>query len=521
MFNISENFVLIAIMSIALFILIRGYNKAKSYGKLGILAWLQSVALTIPWLLFFAFFAMGIYLNFIGIIFLLLSSTIAYIYLGNLLRKESQETILKERTEERIKQLQSLNSDEKNDILEKKETEEKSWHNEVKTPKIINKEKPEIEPDIIPIDEEDLKTIKTIFGIDTFFSTESIPYQEGAIFKGNLRGEPEIVHKKLTEKLTEKFQEKYRLFLVETPEEKPVVIVLPSSNDPQTTTLGQKNLALVLFIATIFTSLEAMSLLLGFDLVNNWSRIQEAIPLVIGLWVILIGHEIGHHLIANKHKLRLSIPFFLPSWQIGSFGGIMRFESLLPNRSVLFDVSFAGPAFGGIISLLMLMMGFSLSQPNSGFQIPSTFFQGSILVGTLAKITLGAKLASPLVNINPLTALGWLGLVITALNLLPAGQLDGGRIIQAIYGRKTARRTTITTLIILGIVSLFNLANSLPLYWAIIILFLQRDLERPCLNELTEPDDTRAMWALLALLLTLITLIPLSPSLALRLGIGS
>lgn len=113
--------------------------------------------------------------------------------------------------------------------------------------------------------------------------------------------------------------------------------------------------------------------------------------------------------------------------------------------------------------------------------------------------------------------IGWLGLVITALNLMPAGQLDGGRIVQAIYGRKTAGRATLATLILLGIVSL---ANPLAMYWAILILFLQRDLERPSLNEISEPDDARAALGLLALFLMITTLLPLTPGLAGRLGIG-
>ena len=111
--------------------------------------------------------------------------------------------------------------------------------------------------------------------------------------------------------------------------------------------------------------------------------------------------------------------------------------------------------------------------------------------------------------------LGWLGLVINAINLMPAGRLDGGRIIQAIYGRKIANRATTATLIILTLVSL---VNPLALYWAIVILFLQRNLERPSLNELTEPDDTRAAFALLSLFLMITVLLPLTPSLAGRLG---
>jgi membrane-associated protease RseP (regulator of RpoE activity) len=169
---------------------------------------------------------------------------------------------------------------------------------------------------------------------------------------------------------------------------------------------------------------------------------------------------------------------------------------------------------------VLLVVGLILSHSGSLFQLPTEFFRGSLLVGSLAKVILGSALESAIVDIHPLVIIGWLGLVINSLNLLPAGQLDGGRIVHGIYGRKIARRTTIATLIILGIISIFNPSNPIPLYWAILILFLQRDLERPVMNELTDPDDARAAWGLSILFLMLATLIPLSPSLAGRLGIG-
>jgi membrane-associated protease RseP (regulator of RpoE activity) len=476
-----------------------GYNRAKTYGRLGILAWLQSIVLMSPWLLFFGLFALGIYLNLVSILFLLIVSIGVYIWLGKQLREAGQDALLQQKAAERIKRA----AIESTASVEAQE--------EVETPK----------DEVSPIPDEDLAKIKEIFGIDTFFATETIPYQDGAIFKGNLRGEPDVAYGKMSDKLHQAFVDKYRLFLVESPEERPVVVILPKTNDPQTTTLAQKNLALVLAIATIFTSLEASSILQGFDLFDNFGRYAEAVPLSLGLWSVLIAHEIGHKVLANRYNIRLSVPFFLPNWQIGSFGAITRFESLLPNRTALFDIAFAGPVAGGVFSLLLLIFGLILSHPGSTFQLPTEFFRASILVGTLAKVILGSALEAAVVDINPLVIIGWLGLVITALNLLPAGKLDGGRIVHAIYGRKTARRSTLATLIILGIVSLFNPANPIPLYWAVLILFLQRDLERPVQNELTEPDDSRAAWGLLALFLMLATLIPLSTSLAGRIGLGS
>jgi len=494
MFASSETPIIAAIVLVAFGILGWGFYRARPFGKLGILAWLQSVVLMAPWLLFFGLFAAGIYLNIVGILFLIVASAGLYIYLGRQLRAAGQEAILKQRATERL----AANST----------AEENATQQPVIT---------ELKVEVLSIPEADLNVIKGIFGLDTFFATETIAYQEGAIFKGNLRGEPQEVHNRLSANLRERLGEQYRLFLVENTDGKPVVIVLPSRNDPRPMTAGQKAFAGILLIATLATCLETAGLLLNFDLFANPAKLTQALPIGLGIFAILIAHEIGHWVLARRYQVRLSWPFFLPAVQIGSFGSITRFESLLPNRTALFDISLAGPAAGGLVSLMMLIVGLLLSHPGSLFQLPNQFFQGSILVGSLARVVLGSALQSPLVNVHPLVIIGWLGLVITALNLMPAGSLDGGRIVQAIYGRKTAGRATIATLILLAVVSL---GNALAMYWAIVILFLQRDLERPSLNEITEPDDARAALGLLALFLMIATLLPLTPGLAGRLGIG-
>ena len=513
MFNGSETTATVLIILTAIGVLGWGFNRARTYGKLGILAWLQSVVLTAPWLLFFGLFTAGIYLNIVGILFLLVASAGLYIYLGKRLRAAGQDAVLRERATQLLAEKQQVSeaqkSNEQEPAIQENQTSPSNGTNPATT-------------EVAPIPAEDLKNIQRIFGIDTFYSTETIPYQEGVIFKGNMRGtDPAEVFSRLSANLQERVGDRYRLFFVESPEERPVVIVLPSSNDPKPATLPQKILAIVLLVATIATSLEAAGLLLNFDFYNNLERFGEVLPISAAIWTVFAAHELGHRWLGKRHKVRISLPFFIPSWQIGSFGAITRFESLVPNRTALFDISIAGPAAGGIVSLLMLVTGLVLSHEGSAFQVPAQFFQGSVLVGTLARIFLGASLQNTLVDVHPLTIVGWLGLLVTALNLMPAGQLDGGRVVQAIYGRKTARRATIATMIVLGIVALVNPANPIVLYWAIVILFLQRSLERPSLNEITEPDDTRAIIGLLALFLMVATLIPFTPALAIRLGIGS
>ncbi|MEG4045714.1 site-2 protease family protein [Microcoleus sp. Pol17_C1] len=503
----SENTATIALVLVAVGILGWGFYRARPFGKLGILAWLQSVALMSPWLLFFGLFAAGIYLNLVAVLLLLVASTGLYIYLGRQLRKAASDAVLPRPDAAEVKS--------QSDAFSAPESQRPPGP---ETIKIVTASPANNESEIIPVPVEDLKAIKGIFGIDTFFATETIPYQDGVILKGNLRGDPEQVHSRLTASLEERLNDRYRLFLVENQDDKPVVIILPSTNDPQPTTVYQKILAVVLLLATIATSLETGGLLLGFDFFNSPARYLEVLPIAAGIWTVLGSGEIARRVLANRYKVGLSWPFFIPTLQIGCFGALDRFESLLPNRKVLFDIAFAGSAAGGIVSLLMLVTGLLLSHPGSFFQIPAEFFKGSVLVGTLAKVVLGSALQQQIVDVHPLVVIGWLGLVITAINLMPAGQLDGGRIVQAIYGRKIASRTTLATFVVLAIVSL---VNPLALYWAIVILILQRNLERPSLNELTEPDDARAALGLLALFLMIAALLPLTPALAGRLGIGN
>ncbi|MGD1907865.1 MAG: site-2 protease family protein [Leptolyngbyaceae cyanobacterium] len=489
------------ILLAAVAILVWGFYRAKPYGKLGIFAWLQSIVLMAPWLFFFGLFSLGIYVNLAGVLLLVLLSAGVYIYLGRQLRAMGSDQLVAQR-------LANLADATDGATVE-------GGRGETSSP---DAETEQGEAPSVGIPAEDLLALEGIFGIDTFFRTETVPYQQGAIFKGNLRGQPDPSLKQLTAAMVSKVGDRYRLFLINDVTDKPVVVVLPTEDaEPRQSSTRQNILAVFLAIATLCTCLETGGILMGFDLFSTPEQWSAAAPIAIGIMAVLIAHEAGHWFMARRLDIKISWPFFLPAWQIGSFGALTRFESLLPNRTALFDVAFAGPAAGGLLSFVMLFLGLILSHPGSAFQVPAEFFKGSVLVGALAKSVLGSALSEPLVDVHPLALLGWLGLVITALNLMPAGQLDGGRIVQAIYGRKTAGRATVVTLIVLAIASL---ANPLALYWAALILFLQRPLERPAINELAEPDDARAALGLLALFLMLATLVPLTPSLAGKLGIG-
>ncbi|NJL45667.1 MAG: hypothetical protein HC922_07920 [Leptolyngbyaceae cyanobacterium SM2_3_12] len=144
-------------------------------------------------------------------------------------------------------------------------------------------------PPTMAIPAADLAQIEGIFGIDTYFRTETIPYQEGAIFRGNLRGQPAETRTRLAESLQERVGDRYRLFLVENIEKKPTVVVLPATADPPKTTPFQWVVAAALAIVTVFTSLEAGAVLQGFDLMQQFSRWTAALPYLMGLMMVVAG----------------------------------------------------------------------------------------------------------------------------------------------------------------------------------------------------------------------------------------
>ena len=206
MYTTSETSAIASIVLVACAILGWGFYRAKPLGKLGILTWLQSVILIAPWLLFLGLFAAGISISFVGILFLVVTSVVAYIAIENRLRIQKAQ----------IKP------------------------NFIEPIVAANPTKPsQPTQTVVPIPSADMLAIKGIFSIDTYFAVETIPYQEGVIVKGNLRGEPEAVHKKLTANLQEKLGDSYRLFLVDNVDAKPVVIILPASADVRPVTVSQ------------------------------------------------------------------------------------------------------------------------------------------------------------------------------------------------------------------------------------------------------------------------------------------
>lgn len=168
------------ILLAAIAILTAGFLRARPYGKIGLLAWIQSVVLMAPWLLFFSLVTLGVYLNLAGLLVLLLVSTGLYISLGRQLRRLGTEELA-------AKRAAALTTEPDQPSLENLA----AGNTAADSTAVDLGTNPSTEPAAaaaVTIPAADLSAIEAIFGVDTYFRTETVPYQEGAIFRGNLRG---------------------------------------------------------------------------------------------------------------------------------------------------------------------------------------------------------------------------------------------------------------------------------------------------------------------------------------------
>lgn len=154
----------------------------------------------------------------------------------------------------------------------------------------------------------------------------------------------------------------------------------------------------------------------------------------IFLILILGTHEFGHYWASRKNNVKATLPFFIPAPPIfiaGTFGAFIQIRELIPNRRVLMEIGAAGPIAGFIVAVPTLILGLFLSETTPVETIHGLTFGNSILLTVLSKLILGVTPLSTEVNIHlhPIAFAGWIGLFVTALNLLPIGQLDGGHII--------------------------------------------------------------------------------------------
>jgi membrane-associated protease RseP (regulator of RpoE activity) len=329
-------------------------------------------------------------------------------------------------------------------------------------------------------------------------------------------------------------------------DEKRHSILLVTSAKPAQPSNPRVNL--IFFILTILSVLFTGGIMSVTTLSDNWlDNILQFIihgwPFAVSMIAILGAHEFGHYLAGRYHKVQVSLPYFLPLpyplSPFGTLGAFINMKEVPRNRRILLDIGIAGPLAGLVVAIPVLLIGLSLStlQPLPAGPLPTgvpqSTMEGNSILYLLAKYTVfnqwlpaptsygGVQpllywlryffTGQPLpygamdVLLHPVAWAGWGGILITGLNLIPAGQLDGGHMIYTLLGGKGARR--LLPFILAAMVGLGFVWSGWWL-WAGLIFLLGRVYAEP-LDTITQLDPRRKLLAVLALVIFLLTVTPI------------
>ena len=243
---------------------------------------------------------------------------------------------------------------------------------------------------------------------------------------------------------------------------------------------------------------------------QNWTDIFQGWPFCLSIMTILGVHELGHYFAARYHKVPVTLPYFIPMPLsiIGTMGAFIRLKAPVNNKRALLDVGAAGPLAGFIVAVPIFLYGLYTSELGALPDIPFQF-EGNSLMYILAKfIVFQRYLPADGIDVylNQVAWAAWIGMLITGLNLIPLGQLDGGHVAYSLFGEKARR---LFWPVIVGLVLLVILGNTFMwVIWIGLLLALGRMYAEP-LDSVTPLDTKRKVIAILTLVLFVLVFVPL------------
>ncbi len=227
----------------------------------------------------------------------------------------------------------------------------------------------------------------------------------------------------------------------------------------------------------------------------------EGLAFSLTLMTILLAHELGHYFACRYYGIDASLPYFLPApTPIGTLGAFIRIRSPIYTRRALFDVGIAGPLAGFVVLVPMLAIGVGLSKVVPGIAERGDLIFGVPRILRLFEWMLFPRVPAADIYLHPIARGAWVGILATALNLIPIGQLDGGHILYSFAGRrhKLLSRLFVAVLLLLGL-----FYSPTWLVWAVILFLFA--LRHPSIFDLTPLDRNRVLLGVAALVIFLLT----------------
>jgi membrane-associated protease RseP (regulator of RpoE activity) len=272
-----------------------------------------------------------------------------------------------------------------------------------------------------------------------------------------------------------------------------------------------------LFLATVLTTVFSGALQAGVGLTDLWqepARLLLGLPFSVSLLAILGVHEFGHYTLGRRRGIPVSLPYFIPvppPFIAGTLGAVIRMSGPIRDRRALFDMAVAGPLAGLVVAIPVYAIGLKLSVVTRIEGNAYVRLGDSILPKLIEWLTIGPLPPGHDVILHPVAFAGWFGFLVTALNLVPAGQLDGGHIVYALFGRRHGliSKAAVAGLVLIGLA--FSSINWL--LWAVLIVALMGFQHAPTMDDITPLDGRRRALGLFALVLLLLLLPPVPISL--------
>ena len=268
----------------------------------------------------------------------------------------------------------------------------------------------------------------------------------------------------------------------------------------------RKTVNIILFFLTLLTTTLAGALQEGVNPLENPELIYKGIPFSFALMGILLAHELGHYLMARRYGLNVTWPYFIPAPSfIGTFGAFIQMRSPVRDRRMLLDVGAAGPLVGLAVAIPFLVLGLKLSEVKVVEGQMGTSLGSSLILSFLSWLIVGPLPEGYDIVIHPVGFAGWIGLLVTSLNLLPIGQLDGGHVAYALWGERQNRWSKY---VFLGLLALGVFGWPGWLFWAFLLFIL--GFRHPPLVEWWVPlDPKRKLIGQITIVIFFLTFIPI------------
>ena len=249
----------------------------------------------------------------------------------------------------------------------------------------------------------------------------------------------------------------------------------------------------VLFLLTVATTIFAGYILGG----NIW----KAMAFAVALLAIIGTHETAHYLTARKHGVKATLPYFIPAPTIiGTLGAVINIKSPIPTRNSLFDLGYSGPLAGILVAIPVLLIGLHFSTPalNQG---ASLIFFPPIIMTILSYLVAPTTTPDQVLLLHPVAFAGWVGILVTMLNLMPVAFLDGGHISRSLFSEKTHRKLSKVGIVITIVLGWFVMA--------ILMIYLLRRVHPGALDNVAPISKGRKIIAVIMLVFFILCLSPI------------